>query len=143
MASVAELDKPNTNTHPKPTYAASKKMKTSQHTNFNKDLNTDLALDKDGHLQHHESWSPAVAQQLAATLEVSLTTEHLQILYCVREFYARFEHAPATRPLIKFLVQSLPELPISNAYLQTLFNTGLVARHLSRLAGLPKPANCL
>jgi sulfur relay (sulfurtransferase) DsrC/TusE family protein len=24
-----------------------------------------------------------------------------------------------------------------------LFNTGLVARHLSRLAGIPKPANCL
>ncbi|MBV6596483.1 sulfite reductase, partial [Acinetobacter baumannii] len=23
------------------------------------------------------------------------------------------------------------------------FNTGLVARHLSRLAGIPKPANCL
>ncbi|HAV4234607.1 sulfite reductase, partial [Acinetobacter baumannii] len=22
-------------------------------------------------------------------------------------------------------------------------NTGLVARHLSRLAGIPKPANCL
>ncbi|MBV6578279.1 sulfite reductase, partial [Acinetobacter baumannii] len=27
--------------------------------------------------------------------------------------------------------------------LQQKFNTGLVARHLSRLAGIPKPANCL
>jgi tRNA 2-thiouridine synthesizing protein E len=32
---------------------------------------------------------------------------------------------------------------INNAELQQRFNTGLVARHLSRLAGVPKPANCL
>ncbi|HFF4937178.1 TPA: sulfite reductase, partial [Acinetobacter baumannii] len=32
---------------------------------------------------------------------------------------------------------------INNAVLQQKFNTGLVARHLSRLAGIPKPANCL
>jgi tRNA 2-thiouridine synthesizing protein E len=32
---------------------------------------------------------------------------------------------------------------IDNAMLQQRFHTGLVARHLSRLAGIPKPANCL
>ncbi|GAF54853.1 tRNA 2-thiouridine synthesizing protein E [Psychrobacter sp. JCM 18901] len=37
----------------------------------------------------------------------------------------------------------MPELNISNQKLQQLFNTGLVARHVNRLAGLPKPPNCL
>jgi tRNA 2-thiouridine synthesizing protein E len=32
---------------------------------------------------------------------------------------------------------------INNAVLQEQFKTGLVARHLSRLAGIPKPPNCL
>ncbi|MFW2734629.1 TusE/DsrC/DsvC family sulfur relay protein, partial [Acinetobacter baumannii] len=49
---------------------------------------------------------------------------------------------PATRPLIKFLMKTVSP-DINNAVLQQKFNTGLVARHLSRLAGIPKPANCL
>jgi len=32
---------------------------------------------------------------------------------------------------------------LTNAHLMALFQTGLVARTLARLAGLPKPANCL
>lgn len=105
--------------------------------------NLQVALDKDGHLQHHTDWSEAVAQQLADTLSVQLTDTHLAILHATREFYTQYQHAPATRPLIKFLMQQLPRLDISNQKLQQLFNTGLVARHVSRLAGLPKPANCL
>lgn len=102
-----------------------------------------LALDNDGHLVNHLSWNPQVAQTLANDLDIELTDTHMEILYGVRMFYQRFEHAPATRPLIKFLIQYLPQQPISNQYLQEIFNTGLVARHLSRLAGLPKPTNCL
>jgi tRNA 2-thiouridine synthesizing protein E len=104
---------------------------------------TTLTLDQDGHLSDHSLWTPEIAQQLADTLEVQLRAEHLQILQQVRAFFVKFNHAPATRPLIKWLQQTLPEQPISNQQLQQLFNTGLVARHVNRLAGLPKPPNCL
>lgn len=104
---------------------------------------TNIALDQDGHLYDHTIWTPDLAQQLADTLEVSLTSEHLQILQQVRAFFVKFNHAPATRPLIKWLQKTLPEHDISNQKLQQLFNTGLVARHVNRLAGLPKPPNCL
>ena len=104
---------------------------------------TDIALDQDGHLCDHTIWTPDIAQQLADTLDVSLTSEHLQILQQVRAFFIKFNHAPATRPLIKWLQKTLPEHDISNQKLQQLFNTGLVARHVNRLAGLPKPPNCL
>jgi tRNA 2-thiouridine synthesizing protein E len=101
-----------------------------------------LALDQDGHLVDYTLWDEDVAQQLANSLDLQLETWHLEVLHAVREFYQQFGHSPATRPLIKFLMKTVsPE--INNAILQERFNTGLVARHLSRLAGVPKPANCL
>ena len=99
-------------------------------------------LDQDGHLVDYTLWNEEVAQQLAERLEIELSPWHFEVLTAVRQFYAQFGHAPSTRPLIKFLMKTVsPE--INNAILQEKFNTGLVARHLSRLAGVPKPANCL
>ena len=102
-----------------------------------------VELDQDGHLCDHTIWTPDIAQQLADTLDVTLEPEHLQILQQVRAFFIKFNHAPATRPLIKWRQKTLPDHGISNQKLQQLFNTGLVARHVNRLAGLPKPPNCL
>ena len=102
-----------------------------------------VELDQDGHLCDYTIWTPGIAQQLANTIDVTINTEHLDILQQVRAFFVKFNHAPATRPLIKWLQQTLPDHDISNQKLQQLFNTGLVARHVNRLAGLPKPPNCL
>ena len=102
-----------------------------------------LELDEEGHLLDHNLWTPEVAQQLADTLEVTLTDDHYRILQQVRAFHTEFNHPPSTRPLIKYLMKTLPEMQISNQLLQQIFNTGLVARHVNRIAGLPKPPNCL
>ena len=115
---------------------------TSSLTSVNVALD-DVALDQDGHLCDHTIWTPVIAQQLANTLDIVLDTQRLAVLQQVRAFFVKFNHAPATRPLIKWLQQTLPDDDISNQKLQQLFNTGLVARHVNRLAGLPKPPNCL
>lgn len=115
---------------------------TSSLTSVNVALD-DVALDQDGHLRDHTIWTPDIAQQLANTLDIVLDTERLAVLQQVRAFFVKFNHAPATRPLIKWLQKTLPDDDISNQKLQQLFNTGLVARHVNRLAGLPKPPNCL
>lgn len=115
---------------------------TSSLTSVNVALD-DVALDQDGHLCDHTIWTPVIAQQLANTLDIVLDTERLAVLQQVRAFFVKFNHAPATRPLIKWLQKTLPDDDISNQKLQQLFNTGLVARHVNRLAGLPKPPNCL
>lgn len=112
-------------------------------TNKGDDIMVNVELDQDGHLCDHTLWTPVLAQALADTLDVRLNNEHLEILHHVRAFFTKFNHAPTTRPLIKWLQQCLPEHDISNQKLQQLFNTGLVARHVNRLAGLPKPPNCL
>ena len=101
-----------------------------------------LELDQDGHLVDYTIWNQEVAKELAKSLELELTDWHFEILMAVRQFYQQFGHSPATRLLIKFLMKTVSP-DINNAVLQQKFNTGLVARHLSRLAGIPKPANCL
>lgn len=100
-------------------------------------------LDQDGHLLDHRDWTPVIAQTLADTLDVELTDIHHRILLVVRMFFDTYHHPPSTRPLIKYLSDFLPDDKLSNQALQQLFNTGLVARHVNRIAGLPKPANCL
>lgn len=104
---------------------------------------SEIALDADGHLHDYLQWSEDVAQQLAAVHGLSaLNAQQLSILHTVRLFYQRFQHAPATRPLVKFVMQQMGA-EFDNARLMAEFNTGLVARTLAKLAGLPKPANCL
>lgn len=100
-------------------------------------------LDGDGHLSNHNDWTPIVAQRLADTLDVHLDDVHYRILAQVRAFFEQYHHSPSTRPLIKHLSTTLPDDAIDNAKLQSLFKTGLVARHVNRIAGLPKPPNCL
>lgn len=108
----------------------------SQHTNH------PLELDQDGHLVDYQQWTPAIAQQLADSLDLQLTDWHFEILFALRQFYQDYGFAPATRPLIKYLNKTV-NAGIDNQQLMQGFNTGLVARHLTRLAGLPKPPNCL
>lgn len=103
-------------------------------------MNADINLDEHGHLADFHAWTPAIAQAFADDLALHLTAQHYQILGYVRDFYHDFHHAPSTRALIKFLQSKNKDL--NNAHLQALFNTGLVARHLSLLAGLPKPLHC-
>src|SRR5690606_31331782 len=106
------------------------------------ELNMNLELDQDGHLIDYTIWNEDVAQVLANNLELNLTPWHFEILQAVRQFYQQFGHSPATRPLIKFLMKTV-SADIKHAMLQEKFNTGLVALQLSRLAGVPMPANCL
>lgn len=109
-------------------------------------MNTDssmTALDDDGHLMDHRIWNPEIAQTLADTLDVQLSDLHYRILHEVRNFFEQYHHSPATRPLLKHLKQTLPDDHLDNAALQALFKTGLIARHVNRIAGLPKPPNCL
>lgn len=105
-------------------------------------MTQDLQLDQDGHLVNSQLWSKEIAQQLAQSLDLELDDWHFAILFALREFYKDYGYAPPTRPLIKYLIKMVnPE--ISNQLLMARFKTGLVARHLTRLSGLPKPPNCL
>lgn len=110
-----------------------------------KHLNVDgrsIALDKDGFLDDLEEWSLPVAHALAAEEGIDLSAEHVEILHTLRDFYTEFQLSPATRPLIKYTALKLGPEKGNSMHLNRLFN-GTPAKLAAKLAGLPKPTNCI
>ncbi|MBT8765029.1 TusE/DsrC/DsvC family sulfur relay protein [Metapseudomonas boanensis] len=101
-----------------------------------------IALDKDGYLQELGDWNPAVASALAEREELELQPEHWEIIELLRRFYAEFQLSPANRPLVKYVAQKLGPEKGNSLHLNRLFK-GAPAKLAAKLAGLPKPTNCL
>ncbi len=101
-----------------------------------------LTLDKDGYLTDLQEWSEAVAEALAHREELELSAEHWEILRLLRDFHAEFQLSPATRPLIKYVALKLGPEKGNSLHLNRLFK-GTPAKLAAKLAGLPKPSNCL
>lgn len=103
---------------------------------------TNIALDQEGHLQRLEDWTPDVALMMAHREGRQLTEAHWEVIMLLRDFYTRFEMAPAMRALVKATRQQLGEDKGNSLYLMSLFPES-PARVAARLAGLPRPTNCL
>ena len=101
-----------------------------------------IELDKDGYLADLNDWSPEVATALAVQNDIELTPDHWEILQLLRNFYEEFQLSPATRPLIKYTALKLGAEKGNSLHLNRLFN-GTPAKLAAKLAGLPKPTNCL
>ncbi|MDM8349658.1 TusE/DsrC/DsvC family sulfur relay protein [Pseudomonas sp. sp1636] len=101
-----------------------------------------IALDKDGYLVSLTDWSEPVAEALAQQEALVLSAEHWQILLLLRSFYAEFQLSPANRPLIKYVALKLGPEQGNSLHLNLLFK-GAPAKLAAKLAGLPKPTNCL
>lgn len=102
----------------------------------------DIALDKDGYLVELGDWSADVARALAERESLELTADHWEVLELLRQFYQEFELSPATRPLIKYTALKLGAEKGNSLHLNRLFN-GTPAKLAAKLAGLPKPTNCI
>ncbi|WDG52613.1 TusE/DsrC/DsvC family sulfur relay protein [Pseudomonas chlororaphis] len=101
-----------------------------------------IALDKDGYLVELGDWSSEVAAALVAAEQIELTPEHWEVLELLRGFYQEFQLSPATRPLIKYTALKLGPDKGNSLHLNRLFK-GTPAKLAAKLAGLPKPTNCL
>ena len=103
----------------------------------------DLPLrDNEGYLLDPQQWQPALISWLAQDSAQALTPSHIDIILKLRQFYCDYGHAPAMRPLVTYLKQQLGEAQGNSHYLMTLFG-GSPAKQIAKLAGLPKPKNCL
>jgi tRNA 2-thiouridine synthesizing protein E len=99
-------------------------------------------LDPEGFLKNLSDWSPEVAEILAENDDIKLNTRHWEIIHLVREFYQSFDHGPSMRPLVKLVANRLGADKGRSIYLLKLF-PGSPAKLASKIAGLPKPPNCL
>lgn len=100
------------------------------------------AFDREGFLRRPEDWTPEVAQQIAAADAIALTEAHWEVLHLLRRYYAEFDSSPAMRALVRYCAVQLGPEKGRSIYLLTLF-PGSPAKLASKIAGLPKPENCL
>ena len=99
-------------------------------------------FDNDGFLRDLASWNPQVAEQIAKSERIVLTPAHWEILYQLRAYYREFDSSPAMRALAKYCASKLGPEKGKSIYLMSLF-PGSPAKIGSKIAGLPKPDNCL
>ena len=99
-------------------------------------------FDKEGFLRDLDDWDRHVAQQIAAAEGIELTQAHWELLDLLREYYADFDSSPAMRALVKYCALKLGKEKGRSIYLMSLF-PGSPAKLGSKIAGLPKPENCL
>ena len=102
----------------------------------------DSAFDKEGFLRNLDEWNPEVAKQIALGEGIELTAAHWEILTLLRSYYQEFDASPAMRPLVKYCALKLGTGKGKSIYLMRLF-PGSPAKIGSKIAGLPKPENCL
>ncbi|MEP4484906.1 MAG: TusE/DsrC/DsvC family sulfur relay protein [Halioglobus sp.] len=106
------------------------------------DTASTVEYDKEGFLRNINAWSPEVALTIAAGEGINLTEAHWEIIHLLREYYQSFDSSPAMRALVKYSALQLGKDKGSSLYLLSLF-PGSPAKVGSKIAGLPKPDNCL
>ncbi|CAA0093832.1 Sulfurtransferase TusE [BD1-7 clade bacterium] len=104
-------------------------------------MNSDL-FDKEGFLTNIENWTPELAEDIATQESITLTAEHWALIELARDYYQTFDISPEMRPLVKQVKLKLGDKKGKSLYLLTLF-PGSPAKLISKIAGLPKPPNCI
>lgn len=99
-------------------------------------------FDAEGFLRDINDWSDAIAVELASKEGIKLSDEHWQVLLAARKYYQTFDLSPEMRPLVKWIGQQLGEDKGKSIYLLRLFPNS-PAKLVSKIAGLPKPLNCI
>lgn len=105
------------------------------------DLNC-LARDPQGYLKNLQDWNEEVAVAIAASENITLTTEHWELIHFLRDYYQQYHTTPPIRLLVKAISQRLGPEKGNSLYLQSLFPGG-AAKQMSKIAGLPKPVHCI
>ena len=98
--------------------------------------------DNEGYLVDLNDWSESVATALAAEEGIELGDEHWALIRLIRDFYRDYQVSPAMRVLVKQVRERLGAERGNSIYLMELF-PGSPAKRLARIAGLPRPTNCL
>jgi tRNA 2-thiouridine synthesizing protein E len=104
--------------------------------------NRDIDLDSEGYLKRLNDWDENVASAIALKDGITLGPSHWEVINLLRIFYKRHQMSPASRALVNLVKRDLGQEKGKSVYLMKLFR-GSPAKTASKIAGLPKPDNCL
>jgi len=98
--------------------------------------------DEEGYLVNLGEWNEDVANHIAQTENVEMSTNHWEVVNFLRNYYEEYQIAPAVRVLTKAIGKQLGAEKGNSAYLYELFPYG-PAKQACKIAGLPKPTGCV
>jgi len=101
-----------------------------------------MRVDKEGFLLDLTCWSIEVAAELAQREGLTLTSDHWEVIDALRDFYGKTGVSPSMRPLVKLIREQLGATKGNSIYLLSLF-PGSPAKLAAKIAGLPRPTNCI
>ena len=102
----------------------------------------DSLCDQHGYLKDWTAWDVSLAESFAALEGIELTEAHWEILHLLRDYFGCYRASPANRALVNWVKKQTDPSKGNSIYLMTLFPES-PTRVASRIAGLPKPKNCL
>jgi tRNA 2-thiouridine synthesizing protein E len=101
-----------------------------------------IELDRHGYLRSLQDWDEHVAEVLAVGEGITLHDGHWELIRLLRHFHQQSGLSPSTRVLVKLMSRELGADKGTSAYLMSLFpDTPL--KLACKVAGLPRPTNCL
>ena len=98
--------------------------------------------DEEGYLMNLSEWTEDIANAIAKTENVDMSTSHWEVVNFLREYYNEYQIAPAVRVLTKAIGKQLGADKGNSKYLYELFPYG-PAKQACKIAGLPKPTGCV
>ena len=101
-----------------------------------------IQADEEGYLLDVSQWDPELALVIAQSENIKMGSDHWEGVNFLRRFYEKYRIAPAMRVLTKAIGKSLGPGQGNSRYLYRLFPKG-PAVQACKIAGLPKPVNCI
>jgi len=104
-----------------------------------------IATTEEGFLIRSNDWCEQVCQKISYAHSIELTEKHWEIIHLLRAFCLSENASPAPpsmRHLSREIKIQLNAEKAKSIYLMKLFGSS-PAKMAARLAGLPKPKNCL
>jgi TusE/DsrC/DsvC family sulfur relay protein len=98
--------------------------------------------DEEGYLVNLSDWNEELANEIAKSENVELTSSHWEVVNFLRKYYEEYQIAPAVRVLTKAIGKQLGPEKGNSQYLYELFPYG-PAKQACKIAGLPKPTGCV
>jgi dissimilatory sulfite reductase related protein len=102
----------------------------------------EIEADEEGYIIDLNIWNEELAQQIADSEKIEMSSEHWEVVNFLREYYEEYQIAPAIRVLVKAVGKKLGKDKGNNKYLYKLFPYG-PAKQACKIAGLPKPTGCV
>ncbi|WP_036190972.1 TusE/DsrC/DsvC family sulfur relay protein [Marinobacter lipolyticus] len=104
---------------------------------------TMVIRNNEGFLEDASAWTTDIAREIASEDAIDLSENHWEIIMFLRDFYNEHEISPpSNRLFVKAVKEAFGEAKGNSIYLMQLF-PGTPAKTACRIAGLPRPTNCL